>query len=135
MRINRLLIILFSAFAILFIGTVSAESADQITNPTLKDLQGHWHGFTNVPKYRISTTCYYTFAGDKATYSSERGGYKAKVTLKGEEININTADGKISETCKLSKESDTLVLKCSFDVAKYGVKEAYDGTRRLEKDK
>jgi hypothetical protein len=141
MKINFAPIILLAALAILFSGTVSAENTELIKDPSLKDLQGHWQGTSRADRVMASSstkTVQMTFAGTKATYSSETGGYVAGVTIKGEEINITTASGKTSNTCKLSKASNTLILNCSWDMAanpQYKISKAYSGTLRLEKDK
>jgi hypothetical protein len=139
MKNNFRLIILLAAFAILFSGAASAGAAEPVKNPTLKDLQGHWQGNTSYDSPSFTTDCNLTVTGSKATYKSERGsGAFFNVTIAGEEINMVTPSGKTSNTCKLSKESDTLVLKCRIDVAaapQAKVSKAMTGTMRLEKDK
>jgi hypothetical protein len=139
MKISLKSIVLLAVFAILFSGAVSAGAAEKIKNPTLKDLEGHWQGNSRFDNSMgLTTTCYLTFKGDKATYSSERGGYVAKVTIEGEVISMVTPSGKRSDTCKLSKDANTFILNCDIDMAANPtakVSKAMTGSMRLEKDK
>ena len=119
-------------------GMYSATGAEDIKTPTLKDLQGHWQGTSRVDKVMVTRTVQMKFAGTKATYSSESNNYVAEVKIKGEAIDITTASGKTSNTCKLSKETNTLILNCTWDIAanpKANISKAYSGAMRLEKDK
>jgi hypothetical protein len=137
MKITFTLIVLLSAIVMLFSGAVSAGAAESVKNPLLKDLQGHWQGNARYDR-SFTVTCNMTFSGAKATYSSERGGYVGKVTINGEVIEITTPSGKRTDTCKLSKASDTLVLDCQVDMAANPtakVPKAITGNMRLEKDK
>jgi hypothetical protein len=138
MKISFTTIILLAAGMILFSGAVPAGSAESMKNPTLKDLQGHWQGTSRLDKSLINKTVQMRFSGAKANYSSETGSYVARVTIKGEEIDITTASGKTSNTCKLSKDANTLILNCKWDMAQniqHKVDKAYSGNMRLEKDK
>ncbi len=141
MKIRFALISLAAAFAVFICGTFSAISAEDIKNPTLKDLQGHWQGTLRVDKAMVSSgtrTVQMSFSGTKVTYSSETVSYVAKAAINGEEINITVASGKRSDTCKLSKEANTMILNCKWDMAanpQKNVSKASSGTMRLEKDK
>ena len=137
MKNNFRLIILLSAFAILLSGAVSAGAAESIKNPTLKDLQGHWQGNTSWER-GSTTTVNMRIKGDTASYSTEKGAYVGKITIKGEEITISPPSGRRTDTCKLSKDKDTLALKCDVDqqaAPQANITRAMRGTMRLEKDK
>jgi hypothetical protein len=129
-------IILAVVMAMLLGGAISAQGADPVKNPTLKDMQGHWEGTLRTDGARSGGTrdVNLRIAGTKVTYNSETNTYVAKLDIKGEEINITAA--RRSDVCKLSKDSNTLILNCNWDMAanpQKNISKAYSGTMRLEK--
>jgi hypothetical protein len=136
MKITFASIFFLAALTILFSGTISAGEKEAIKNPTIKDLQGHWEGTLRSDSARAHSyrNVNLRISGTKADYSSETNSYVAKLTVSGEEINITAA--RRSDTCKLSRESDILVLNCNWDMAanpQKNIPRAVSGTMRLEK--
>ena len=134
-----------SAFFLLTIMMISMdatsdENTEPIKNPTFTDLQGKWDGTLSRPfrglvwsaiSKRYGKSVVMTFDGTKATYASADANLNMDVKIDGEDITLT--GGKRTDTCKLSKSSDTKSLDCNFEVGTTEAHGSYSGKMHLEK--